>query len=348
MTNFRNHLINKNSSIKNVLDLFNKLGKDAIVFVVDENERLLGSLTDGDIRRGLLKGLTMNDPILNFTQGKPRYISKSRYSIEDIISLRNDNFRILPILDSKGRVIKVINFRFLRSYLPLDTVIMAGGRGQRLRPLTDTNPKPLLKVGEKPIIDHNLDRLIKFGIDDFWISLGYLGEKIKNHLGNGETRNINLNYVWEKEPLGTIGAVSMIKDFTHDHVLVTNSDLLTTLNYEDFFLDHLKSNADMTVATIPYSVNIPYGVLETIDGNITSFKEKPTYTYYSNAGIYIIKKEILKGIPKNSFFNSTDLMQDIIDRRGRLNSYPIRQYWLDVGKMEDFEKAQNDIKHLEL
>jgi NDP-sugar pyrophosphorylase family protein len=223
---------------------------------------------------------------------------------------------------------------------------MAGGRGQRLQPLTDTIPKPLLPVGGKAIMEHNLDRLTMFGIDDFWVSVKYLGEKIKQYFGTGIEKNINIEYVWESEPLGTIGAVSQIENFIHDYVLVTNSDLLTNVDYEQLFLDFIKQDADLAILTIPYQVSIPYAVLETNDGKVKSFKEKPTYTYYSNGGIYLMKKEMLKYIPKDSVFNATDLMEELIRNDLKVMSYPFIGYWLDVGKHEDLEKAQKDINYI--
>ena len=240
------------------------------------------------------------------------------------------------------QVVNIINFRTIKSYLPIDAVIMAGGRGQRLQPLTDTIPKPLLKVGGKPIMEYNIDRLASYGIDDFWVSVNYLGEQIQQYFGNGYSKNIKIDYVWESEALGTIGAVSKVSNFEHDYVLVTNSDLLTNVDYENFFLDFVKNGADFAVLTIPYKVNIPYAVLETIDGKIKSLKEKPTYTYYSNGGVYLMKREMLQHIPQNTYFNSTDLMESLIIQKFKVISYPFSGYWLDVGKHEDFEKAQTD------
>ena len=223
---------------------------------------------------------------------------------------------------------------------------MAGGRGQRLSPLTDNKPKPLLNVGEKAIIEYNLDRLCFFGIDDFWISINYLGEQIVAKIGNGESRNVNISYVNEDIPQGTIGSVSKIKNLKHDYVLVTNSDILTNLDYEDFFVEFLKSNADMAIVTIPYNVKIPYAVLETNNGQIINFKEKPTFTYYSNGGIYLIKKSILSKIPDNTFYNATDLMENLINSGNKIFSYPFIGYWLDMGNHEDFEKANKDVKNI--
>jgi len=227
--------------------------------------------------------------------------------------------------------------------LPVDAVIMAGGRGERLKPLTDKLPKPLLVVGDKPIIKHNLDRLTIFGIDDFWISIRYLGEKIKDFIGDGIHQGIRVKYVTEDVPLGTIGSVSLITNFQHDYILVMNSDVLTNLDYEKFFLDFVASGADLSVATIPYNVNVPYAILETSENLICSFKEKPTYTYFANAGIYLMKKSVCDCIPKGKFYNATDLLQCLLNEKYKVISFPLRGYWLDIGKHDDYSKAQQDI-----
>ena len=223
---------------------------------------------------------------------------------------------------------------------------MAGGRGKRLLPLTEKTPKPMLKVGDKPIIEHNIDYLICFGIKNFWISINYLGEQITDYFGIGKLKNVNINYVNENKPLGTIGAVSEIVNFTKKYILVTNSDLLTNINYEDFFVEFLRSDADICVATIPYSINIPYAVLEMDDTKILDFNEKPTYEYYINSGIYLIKKEVIELIPRGVFYNATDLIAKSIEKGLKIHSYVTRNYWLDIGKTEDYQKAQGDIREL--
>jgi dTDP-glucose pyrophosphorylase len=343
---YNDHLILSGSKVKEALLRLNELTQGAILFVVDVDKVLIGALTDGDIRRGLLKGYSIDSIVDEIIQGNPRYITKGENSLNKIIEFREGDFRILPVLDENHRVLNIINFKNIRSYLPLDAVIMAGGRGQRLQPLTNKVPKPLLKVGDKAIIEHNLDRLALFGIDDFWISLNYFGEQIESYFGNGKHKNIKIDYVWERDPLGTIGAVSLISNFNHDFVLVTNSDLLTNIDYEQFFLEFIKQDADLAVLTIPYQVAIPYAVLETENGEVKSFKEKPTYTYFSNGGIYLMKKEITHLIPHNKFYNATDLIEDLIRQRKKVVSFPFSGYWLDVGKHEDFEKAQIDIKNI--
>ncbi len=348
MRNYREHLLLSESSIKQALIQLDALAKDAILFVIDENEKLIGALTDGDVRRGLIKGISIEDSVYSIIQVNPKFIRKGERDIQKVIEYREGNFRILPVLDKDDKVVNIINFREMRSYLPVDAVLMAGGRGNRLQPLTDTTPKPLLKVGGKAIMEHNVDRLSLYGIDDFWFSVKYLGEQIVDHFGDGANRNIAIQYVWEDAPLGTIGAVSKITNFNHDYVLVTNSDLLTNLDYEHFYLDFITNDADLSIVTIPYVVNVPYAVLETDDNQIKSFKEKPTYTYYSNGGIYLMKKSVLKYLPKDTHFNATDLMEKLIEEKKKVVSYPLLGYWLDIGKHDDFKKAQEDIKHLKL
>ena len=346
ISNYRKHLILSGNTIRHALSQLTLLGIDAILFVVNDNDQLIGSITDGDVRRGLINGISIDDTIDTIIREDPRYVLKTESDIEKIIKYRDENFRIIPVLDHNKRIVNVINFRILRSYLPLDAIIMAGGRGQRLSPMTDTLPKPLLNVGNKPIIEHNIDRMSYFGIDDYWISINYLGEMIENKFKSGIDKNIHINYVKEKKPLGTIGSITLIDNFKHENILLTNSDIITNIDYEHFYLEFIKQDADMAVATIPYQVNIPYAVLETKGNNILNFKEKPTYTYYSNGGIYLIKRSALSFIPKDTFFNATDLIEILIKYNKKVFSYPLVGYWLDIGRPDDYEKAQRDIYNL--
>lgn len=348
MSNYRRHLIFSGSLIFQALVQLDELASDAILFVVDNNQKLIGSLTDGDIRRGLIKGFTIENKIDEIIQENPRVIRKGDSDIGKVIEFRDNNYRIIPIVDFEQIVVNVINFREVKSYLPVDAVIMSGGKGQRLLPLTESIPKPLLYIGEKPIIEHNIDRLSLFGIDDFWISINYLGEQIKSYFDDGNKKNICIKYIEEDKPLGTIGAVSLISDFKHDYVLIMNSDILTNIDYEHFFLDFINQNADMAIVTIPYYVNIPYAVLDTENGQVLSFKEKPTFTYYSNGGIYLVKRHLLEHLPINEFYNATDLISKLINLKMKVYSYPLTEYWLDIGNHDDFKKAQKDIKNLNI
>ncbi|HEY0740063.1 MAG TPA: nucleotidyltransferase family protein [Chryseosolibacter sp.] len=340
------HFIHPEDSIKSALERLNILGSDLTLFVIDDSGRLLGTITDGDIRRGMLKGITLGDRVKNVMHVD--FVAlKGDFRFEELKAIRERLIKLVPVLDNSGKITKLINLQKVRTYLPLDAVIMAGGEGARLRPMTQTTPKPLLKIGDKAIINHNIDRLALFGVENFYITIKYLAEQIKATLGNGAEKDIRIHYIEEQdEPLGTIGSVSLIGSFKHDQVLVMNSDLLTNVDYEDFFLEFKNKNADMAVATIPYQVKIPYAVLETSQDNIVGFKEKPTYTYYSNGGIYLFKREVLDFIPKGKHYNATDLMDYLITKGKKVITYPLYCYWLDIGKPDDFQKAQEDIQHI--
>ena len=188
--------------------------------------------------------------------------------------------------------------------------------------------------------------MVLFGINHIWISVRYLAEQIENYFGDGIKKGVNINYVHEDKPLGTIGAISSIRDFQHDYILVTNSDILTNLDYEQFFLDFLNHDADLSIVSIPFQVKVPYAVLETGENNVINFEEKPTYTYQCNGGIYLMKKSVLNYLSSNTFFNSTDLIELLIQNDRKVISYPFSGYWIDIGNHNDFEKAQIDIKSI--
>lgn len=346
MKNYRKHLVRSQSTIKEALIRLDELSTDAILFVVDNEDRLLGALTDGDVRRGLIKEVSVDEYVDVIIQSNPKYIRKSDFDIHKTIELREGLLKVIPVLNERDQVIDIINFRKTRSYLPIDVVVMAGGRGERLMPLTKTVPKPLLPVGTKAIIEHNIDRIASFGASSFWISINYLGDLISDYFNDGNDKDIKIKYIKEDMPLGTIGSVTLIDDFEHQYILLTNSDILTNLDYESFFLDFLNSNSDLSVVSVPYNINIPYAVLELESDQVKSFKEKPTYTFYSNGGIYLMKKSVLDYVPRNTFFNTTDLMEILIEKNHKVTSYPLMEYWIDIGTPEDYAKAQHDVNKI--
>lgn len=346
MLPFHRHTANINLPVRDSLKKLDELASDAILFLVDDSNTLLGSLTDGDLRRGFIKGLGFDDHLSKFIQPNPKFIQQGKYNLREIISLREKHFTVFPVVNSEMQIISVVNFKLQKSYLPVDALIMAGGRGERLKPLTDTIPKPLLKIGDKPIMEHNIDRLNNYGIDDIWVSVRYLGDQIVDYFGDGADKGIRIKYVWEKDPLGTAGALVLVEGLIHDHVLMINSDLLTNIDFEDLFLFYEEQEADFVVACIPYQVNVPYAVMETENMQVKGFKEKPTYTHYSNAGIYLMKREVVKLVPRNFTYNATDLMEQLIKEGKKVVAYPLMGYWLDIGKHEDYKKAQEDIKKI--
>ncbi len=346
MNDFTKHLLQEGSNVRNALERLNELALDAILFIVDGDGRLLGSLTDGDLRRGFIKGLDLDSNIMNFVQLNPKFIEANSISMTQLVEYRKKNFKILPVIDDFKKVVNVINLRDNRSYLPLDAVLMAGGRGERLRPLTDKIPKPLLPVGDKVIIEYNIDRLASYGIKKIYISIRYLGHLIKDKFGDGQEKKISIKYVEETHPLGTAGSLKLIRGFSHDTILVMNSDLLTNIDIEDLYLFFEQKKADFVVACISYQVNVPYAVMETDEYNVIGFKEKPSYTHFTNAGIYLMKKSVLQHIPEGVHFDATDLMDVLIKEGYKVIAYPIVGYWLDIGKHDDYKKAQEDILHI--
>jgi dTDP-glucose pyrophosphorylase len=348
LENFNRHIVKVDTLVRQALIQLNDLAEDAILFIVDHRDQLIGSLTDGDLRRGFINGLNLDTSLEKFIQKNPKYIKQGNFNLGEIIALRKEYIVIFPVLNSRNEIINVVNFRHQRSYLPVDALIMAGGRGERLKPLTNGTPKPLLKVGDKPIIEHNIDRLNTYGIDDVWISLRYLGSQIESHFGSGAQKSMRINYVNENDPLGTAGALALVHNFVHDRILMMNSDLLTNIDFEEFYLFFEEHDADLADACIPYQVNVPYAVMETDNHVVTGFKEKPTYTHYSNAGIYLMKREVAEMVPSNQHFNATDLMEKLINDGKKVVSFPFTGYWLDIGRHEDFEKAQRDIHNLKL
>ncbi len=341
----KKYIISINSTVIEVLRKLNDLPSLQTIFVVDKSEKVIGTLTDGDIRRGLIKGLTLEDSLEKFIFKNFSFLSEGEDDFSKLKEFRERKLKAVPLLNKKQQLLKIYNFTEIKSILPIDAVIMAGGEGVRLRPLTETTPKPLLKVGNKEIIAYNFDRLYQYGITNQHITLNYLAEQIIDYCSNYNP-NINFNTVLEPELLGTAGALSLIEDYKNDTILLMNSDLLTNIDYEDFYKTFIEKGVDMLVASIPYEVNLPYAVFEADNRNVKSLKEKPSFTYYANAGIYLFKKELLNLIPKGKVYNATDFMEDVIAKDMKLIHYPIRGYWLDIGKHKDFDKAQKDIAHI--
>lgn len=344
------HIIYYGQSVRDALIKLDEIAPSSILFVVDEDRKLLGSLTDGDLRRGFIKGLGFENKLLDFVQSSPISIKHNQYDLNQLERFRKDLLKIIPIVDDNSVIVDVLDFSLRKTLIPADAILMAGGEGKRLRPLTENTPKPLLIVGDKPIIEYNIDRLINFGIKTINLSINYLGDQLVDYFKDGTSKGIEIKYVREDKPLGTIGSVLLVENFYNDDIIVMNSDLLTNIDFSDFFKTYKESNADMAVATTSYHVDVPYAVLE-VEGDgtaVKSLKEKPRYTYYSNAGIYIMNKKLLKMIPENEFYDITDLMDRVLEMNLKLITYPINGYWLDVGKHEDFKKAQEDIKHIKL
>lgn len=345
----KKHIILENDTIKSALTMLDDLAVDAILFTTNSKGKLTGSLTDGDVRRGFMRGANIEDPVSSVSFKKPKSIKGEQLDIEELVAFRDKKVGIVPILDSQNTIIDVVNFRLRKSLLPIDVVIMAGGKGMRLRPLTEKTPKPLLKVGDKTILEHNLQRFESYGVTSINITTNYLANQIHDFVRALSPKfRTKMETVQEDSFLGTVGAVRLIKEYTQDVILISNSDLLTNVDYEAFYLDFQRSGADMSVVSIPYHVEVPYAIMDIQDDYLKSFHEKPRYTYFSNGGIYLIKKQLLERIPMDVPYSATDLMQNVINSKGSIRTYAHKGYWLDIGQHQDYNKAKEDIKTLKL
>ena len=340
------YIISSEATILQALSALNEIGHATqTLFVVDEDNRMVGTLTDGDIRRSLVAGKPIDTPVSFVMHKDFQFIREFDWDVRKLKTLRKRNILFIPILDAQHHIIGVCNLMKYKNILPIDAVLMAGGKGERLRPLTEHTPKPLLPVGGKAIIDYNIDNLCYYGIKNISVTVNYLKEQIEEHFAT-ERNGVKVQCVQEPRFLGTIGALRFVEKFENDTILVMNSDLFTNIDLEDFYLQFVETAADMSAAAVPYSVSVPYGIFNVNEENITGLTEKPTYNYYANAGIYLIKKEMLNLIPKDIFFNATDLFELLISQKKKVVRFPIHGYWIDIGNKDEYAKAQDIVRHL--
>jgi dTDP-glucose pyrophosphorylase len=317
-----------------------------IVVVVDENSCLLGTVTDGDIRRGLLKGFSLSDPVSKIMNMQPAFMQDDASKIAIETRMRDLGLRQMPLLDDKGRVVSVRTLIGMTSpdILTNWVVIMAGGQGKRLRPLTDDRPKPMLHVGGKPILETILVNFVKAGFRKFFISLNYKAEVIENYFGDGTAWGIEILYLREDEPLGTAGALTLLPSLPDQPVIVMNGDILTSVNFRHLLDFHTSHNSGATVCVRPYDFQVPYGVVEVENQTVLEIIEKPVHQFFVNGGIYVLEPGVLKEIPHDQFFDMPELLDKLIAKQIQTTAFPLREYWLDVGQHEEFERAQSEFE----
>ena len=328
-------------TVREALERLNSLkGVPLTLLVVDEQECVAGTFTDGDIRRGLIAGASLGDSVERVMMRHFRRLSPGA-DVEAILEeARALGIALLPEVDAEGRIQDVIDVRRRRALLPVDSVLMAGGRGERLRPLTLTTPKPLLPVGEKAIIDHNVDALAECGVRNIYVTVNYMHEQIEAHFAARHPEKTTVTCVLEPRPLGTFGSIGLIKTLKTDDVLVMNSDLLTDLDFAKMYRHHTENHADLTVAAVPYIVSVPYAILETENGCCTSLREKPTYNYLANAGVYIVKRSLLEELNGEERVDATDFIENLLARPGaKVVTFPIEGTWIDIGSPSDYRAA---------
>lgn len=344
--------VRPNQTLREIIYVIDKNAK-GIALVVDDRGHLLGTISDGDVRRAILAELDLNTTAntllirkVDSLYPKPitAHIGSGR---EEVLALiRQHALLQIPILDDDGCVVELMALKDLVSFdeLPLRAVIMAGGLGARLRPLTDDLPKPMLPLGGKPIMERIIGQLQQVGIRHINVATHYMSEKIIEYFGNGDAFGVELSYVNEEYPLGTGGALGLMP-IPQEPVLVINGDILTHVNFRAMHLFHQEHKADLTIAVRRYEVSVPYGVIECEGEHVKSLQEKPQVGFLVNAGIYLLEPSVYQYIPRKTKFNMTDLIQLLLDDKRTVVSFPVHEYWLDIGQHADYTQAQNDVKN---
>lgn len=340
-------LISPEKRLQEAIQLLDSGGM-GVLLVVDKTGKLLGILTDGDVRRAILRGGDLDKPVGTVSNCDP-LVHYGPISASEALPLMNKGRRFLvnhlPILDNQGRPVDLI----LRSdlnpddFLPLTAVVMAGGLGKRLRPLTEELPKSMLPVGGRPLLEKIIEQLHQAGIHRVNLATHYKAEMISQHFGDGRNFDVEITYVREDEPLGTAGALSLIKE-SDEPLLVINGDILTKVDFRAMLDFHRESSANMTVAVRQYEFRIPYGVIEIEGDSVKGISEKPVIRHFINAGIYLLNPEVCRLIPNRQSYCMPDLIGRLIAEGKRVVGFPIREYWLDIGHPEDYEKALADKK----
>lgn len=318
-----------------------------IALVVDGERRLHGTVTDGDVRRAMLAGVDFSQPVSTLLAGRPWHPTTAPAGTPDaalLATMRRKSIRHIPVLDAEGRVVRLALFAELADDEPpleLQAVVMAGGFGSRLKPLTDTVPKPMLPVGDKPLLEHIVSQLSRAGIVDVHLTTHFMGEVIENHFRDGSDFGVRIRYVQEDRPLGTAGAIGLV-DAADKPLLVMNGDLLTKVDFRAMLEFHRERGARMTVAVREHETQIPYGVVDVEGGLITGFREKPVLRHFINAGIYLIDRAMLAFLEPNERCDMPQFIMRLVAAGHRVASFPIHEYWMDIGQMRDYEKANDD------
>lgn len=346
--NFKEIVLYPNTSLREAMRVLDKSAL-RIILVCNEKLKLLGTVTDGDIRRGLLGELNMLDPIEKVMNTHPTYVAETTSSQDKLILMQSKNLVALPIINNQGYVVGIETLAQALQIKKHDNpvFIMAGGFGTRLQPLTDHCPKPMLRVGDKPMLEHLINQFIKQGFHRFYISTHYMPELIHKHFGDGSKWGISVEYVHEDKPLGTGGALGLLpKNLPNLPLVMMNGDVLTKLNYAQLLEHHETYGFDATMCVREDEHRVPFGVIETEEQLIVNMLEKPTYRYKINTGIYVLNPEIIAQVQASQRIDMPTLLEQSRQASKRIGTYTSYDYWLDIGQMKDYQKAQQDIERL--
>lgn len=343
MKNCKDISVGCDASIKDVLRIIDK-GAMQIALVVDADNKLLGTITDGDIRRGLLDGYDLSSSIEHIINRTPTVakISDTKEDILKVALLRK--LHQIPIVDELGKVLGIqeIDGLIASEVKPNKVVLMVGGLGTRLMPLTADTPKPMLKVGDKPILQTIVEKFVEYGFREIVMCVNYKSKVIQDYFKDGSEFGAKIKYVLEKQRMGTAGALGLLSKVPNEPFIVMNGDLLTNLNFEHLLHFHITNNSTATMCIRGYDFQVPYGVVNVKDGKILSIQEKPLQKFFVSAGIYVLSPDVLKYIPQDEFFDMPTLFEKIIEDGKNALSFPIREYWLDIGRIEEYERANDE------
>lgn len=334
--------VSPDTTLYEAMSVVGKLGV-SIALVVDTEQRLLGVLTDGDVRRALLSsGENLNTPVRKSMNPNFRFVKQSVSRAAALDQMNAMSIRHLPVLDDEKRIVGIHLFSELvgSSRLPNAAVIMAGGKGERLRPITESIPKPMVTVAGRPILEHIVLHLVGAGISEIYLSINYLGNVIEEHFGDGSAYGCQIRYLREAKPLGTGGSLTLLPDTLTEPIIVLNGDLVTQFNVERMLTIHRHSGARLTIAARDYQIGIPYGVLELDGAEVVGLTEKPLETFLVNSGIYVVEPELLKLLPKGQEYLMTSLVEDCLSRKIKVGVHLIEGDWIDVGQHRELAKAR--------
>jgi len=338
-------LIQPTTSIIEAMRLIDKIALQ-ILLVTDEDKTLLGTVTDGDIRRAILKGGAMEDPIENVMNTRPTAFTADE-SVEDmLVAMRLLKISKVPVVDYKNRVValEILEELLRPGHKDNPVVLMAGGLGVRLGSLTKNSPKPLLYVGNQPVLQTILESFIAYGFHNFYFSVNYKAEMIEEFFGDGSKWDVSIKYIHEDKRMGTAGALSLLPERPEMPFFVMNGDILTKVNFLQLLDFHTEHRAVATMCAFKYDLQIPYGVLQIDKHRLIEIDEKPVQSFFVNAGIYVLEPKTLDHIPVDAFFDMPSLYETLIDTRQEAAVFPLREYWLDIGHMSNFKRAQGDFK----
>lgn len=346
MIDYKKFILSDSSSIDKCIKKLNKNLEDnfsKLIIIINNYKKVVGTVTDGDIRRGFVKGYDIKESVKKIMNKNPKIIHANKIK-EYENNYINFNFPI-PIVEKNGIIKGVLNEEnnFEKS-LSNSIILMAGGFGKRLKPLTNSTPKPMLKIGERPIIEIIINSFVKNGFNNFLITTHYKSYLIKKYFGDGKKKKIKINYLDEKKPLGTAGFLKTIKNKRLTYpIIIMNSDILTKVNFKNLLKFHNDNKSDLTICTKKYSLNIPYGVIKNNKKKVINILEKPDFKFDINAGIYVLSKNILEDLNRSRYFDFDTLIKTVLKKNKRVISYPLYEYWMDIGKIDDLNQAKIDI-----